>query len=111
MLWTRPDSTLPTQVRRVDSTGTLEQVSADVAAVFSNGAEAAAVTFTPQKDAAIPRVTTPKSEYSSKGAASTMLNTVQPLVVAGPSGVGKGTLIKKLQARRPSWVAELMCHK
>ena len=34
MLWTRPDSTLPTQVRRVDSTGTLEQVSADVAAVF-----------------------------------------------------------------------------
>ena len=31
---TRPDWTLPTQVRRVDSTGTLEQVSADVAAVF-----------------------------------------------------------------------------
>ena len=80
-------STLPAQVRRVDSTGTLEQVSADVAAVFSNGAEAAAVT--------------PKSEYSTKRAASTMLNTVQPLVVAGPSGVGKGTLIKKLQARRP----------
>ncbi len=31
---TRLDPTLPTQVRRVDSTGTLEQVSADVAAVF-----------------------------------------------------------------------------
>ena len=28
-----------------------------------------------------------------------------PLVVAGPSGVGKGTLIKKLQVRRPSWLA------
>jgi guanylate kinase len=28
-----------------------------------------------------------------------------PLVVAGPSGVGKGTLIKKLQVHRPSWLA------
>jgi hypothetical protein len=42
---------------------------------------------------------------TAKNAIQTSSARVPPLVVAGPSGVGKGTLIKKLQVRRPSWLA------
>jgi UMP-CMP kinase len=59
------------KVRRVDSCRSLEHVSADVAAVFAPGPGQASPSAL-QLDAEVPRVTTPKSEYSTKAAAGTV---------------------------------------